>query len=65
MWFNIFRHKEKKEVPSKTVEGKFISDEEFEELIRPKTKSIVKQGLEEIDEMMKELKEQIDSYGRE
>lgn len=65
MWFNIFRHKKKKEVPSKTVEGRFISDEEFEEMIRPKQESFIKKELREINEMMQELKNQIEKNGRE
>lgn len=65
MWFNIFKHKEDKEVPSQTLEGRFISDEEFEEMIKPKQKSFLKKEIEEMNEMLKSLKEKIDGNGRE
>ena len=66
MWFNFFKHKEKKkEVPPKTFEGRFISEEEIDEMIRPKQESFIKKELREINEMMQELKNQIEKDGRE
>lgn len=65
MWLNIFKHKKKSEVPPKTFEGKFISDDEINEMIKPKKGTFIKKEFEDIDEMLKTIKEQIDGNGRE
>lgn len=57
MRFNIFRHKKKKVREPKTFEGRFISDEEIKEMVRPKKDGFIKQELDEINEMMKKIKE--------
>ena len=59
MWFKFFRHK-KKEDTSKTFEGRFISEEELKEMIRPKQESFIKKEFEEIDKMMNNIKQYVD-----
>ena len=59
MWFKFFRHK-KKEDTSKTFEGRFISEEEFKEMIKPKQESFIKKEFEEIDKMMNNIKQYVD-----
>ena len=56
MLFNIFKHKKKVEEP-KTFEGKFISDEEFDEMVRPKKDNFINKEMSEINEMMKGVKQ--------
>lgn len=56
--FNWFKHK-KKETP-KTFEGRFITDEEIKEMTRPKEESFVKKELREINEMMDQIRKQIE-----
>lgn len=56
MWFNIFKHKKKVEEP-KTFEGRFISDEEIKEMVKPKKETFIKQEMKEINEMMKEVRQ--------
>ena len=58
MWFKLFKHKEKEE--PKTYEGRFISDEELNEMTKPKDGTFIKEELEEINEMMRELKRYIE-----
>jgi hypothetical protein len=58
MWFKFFKHK-KKEDP-KTYEGRFISDEEIDEMTRPKNGTFIKKEFEEINKMMEELKKSIE-----
>lgn len=59
MKFNFFKHK-KKEDSSKTFDGRFISDEEIEEFIKPKQESFIKKEFKEIDDMMKNIKQYVD-----
>lgn len=56
MWFNIFKHKKKVEEP-KTFEGKFISEEELNEMVRPKKDNFIKKEMTEINEMMDKVKQ--------
>lgn len=56
--FNLFKHK-KKETP-RTFEGRIITDEELEEMIRPKEESFVKKELREINNMVEEIKKQME-----
>lgn len=58
MWFKFFRHK-KKEDTSKTFEGRFISEEEFEEMIKPKQKSFVKKEFDDVQKMFDDVKNSI------
>lgn len=58
MRFRFFRHKKKEE--SKTFEGRFITDEEIEEMTRPKVGTFIGKELKEINEMMDDLKKQVD-----
>ena len=55
MWFNIFKHKKKVEEP-RVFEGRFISDEELEEMVKPKKGTFIKQEMTEINEMMNQVK---------
>lgn len=59
MMFNIFKRKKKKESP-KTWEGRFITDEEIEEMVKPKSGTFIGKELKEIDEMMKSVRQQVD-----
>ena len=52
--FNFFKHKKKSE--SKTYEGRIITDDEFKEMIRPKTRGFVNDELDEINKLIEELK---------
>lgn len=65
MWFKLFKHKKKEEETSRTFDGKFISDDEINEMIKPKKGTFIKKEFEEINEMLKNIKEQIDGDGRE
>ena len=56
--FNLFKHK-KKEDP-RTFEGRIITDEELEEMTRPKEESFVKKELREINKMVDEIKKQME-----
>ena len=58
MRFRFFRHKKKEE--PKTFEGRFITDEEIEEMTRPKVGTFIGKELKEINEMMDDLKKQVD-----
>ena len=58
MRFSFFRHKKKEE--PKTFEGRFITDEEIEEMTKPKIGTFIGKELKEIDEMMDDLKKQVD-----
>ena len=60
MIFNLFKHKKKTEDTSRIYSGRFISDEEIEKMIQPKTESFIKKEFQEIDEMMKNIRQQID-----
>ena len=60
MIFNLFKHKKKTEDASRIYSGRFISDEEIEKMIQPKTESFIKKEFQEIDEMMKNIRQQID-----
>lgn len=60
MWFNFFRHKKKVEDTSKTFEGRFISDEEIEKMVQPKTGTFIKREFDEINEMMNKIRQQVD-----
>lgn len=53
--FSFFKHK--KESVSNTYEGRIITDDEFKEMIRPKTKGFVNDELDEIDDMIERLKQ--------
>jgi len=57
MWFNIFKRKKKVVEEPKTFEGRFISDEEFKEMIRAKNKTFIEKEFETINDMMKEVKQ--------
>ena len=56
MWFNFFKHKKKVEEP-KTFEGRFISDDEINEMVKPKKESFIKQEMTEINEMMSKVRQ--------
>ena len=58
-WFNIFRHK-KVEDTSRTFEGRFITDEEIEEMIQPKTGTFIGKEFRDINDMMKEIRQYFD-----
>ena len=60
MWFNWFKHK-KKEVEPQTFEGRFVSEEEIQEMIKPKKGTFIKEELKEINEMMKQIREYPDN----
>lgn len=56
--FNLFKHKEK-ETP-RTFEGRIITDDEFKEMITPKDESFIKKELREINEMVEDIKKQME-----
>jgi len=56
MWFNFFKHKKVVEEP-KTFEGRFISDDEIKEMVKPKKESFIKQEMTEINEMMSKVRQ--------
>jgi hypothetical protein len=58
MWFKFLRHK-KKEDTSQTFEGRFISEEEFEEMIKPKQESFVKKEFNDVQKMFDDVKNSI------
>jgi len=64
MCFNWFKHK-KKGIEPKTFEGRFISDEEIQEMIKPKKGTFIKQELNEINEMVKEISEYTDKVEKD
>ena len=51
-----FGFSKKKEDTSRTLEGRIISDEEFNEMIKPKTGTFIKKDFKEIKEMMEDVK---------
>ena len=53
MSINFF--KRKKEEP-RTFEGRFITDEEIKEMIKPKGESFVKKEIQELNDMVEELR---------
>ena len=55
MWFNFLRHK-KKEDTSKTFEGRFISEEELKEMIRPKQESFIKKEFDDVQKMLDDVR---------
>lgn len=59
MIFNFFKHKDKKN-PPKIFEGRFITDDEIEEIVRPQTGTFIKKEFEEINEMMEKVKHYIE-----
>jgi len=52
--FNFFKHKIKSE--SNIYDGRIITDDEFKEMIRPKTRGFVNDELDEINMMIEKLK---------
>ena len=52
--------KKKKDEQSRTLDGRIISDEEFKEMIKPKTGTFIKREFKEINEMMEEVKKKVD-----
>lgn len=56
MWFNFFKHKKKVEEP-KIFDGRFISDEEIKEMVKPKKESFIKQEMTEINDMMSKVRQ--------
>ena len=56
--FNLFKHKNKD--TSRTFEGRIITDEELEEMIKPKEESFIKKELREINSMVEEIKKQVE-----
>lgn len=58
MKFNFFKGKKKEE--PKTYEGRFITDEEIEEMTKPKIGTFIGKELSEIHKMMDDLKKQVD-----
>ncbi len=56
--FNLFKHKKKD--TSRTFEGRIITDEELEEMIKPKEESFIKKELREINSMVEEIKKQVE-----
>ena len=61
MCFKFFRHK-KKEQP-RTFEGRFITDEEIEEMTMPKRETFIEKDMREIREKMDEIKKYVNDYG--
>jgi hypothetical protein len=59
MWFNFFKHK-KEEEPPKTFEGRFISEDEIKEMTRPKKGTFIKKEFDEIEELMKTVRQYVD-----
>lgn len=55
-----FSFSKKKEDTSRTLEGRIISDEEFNEMIKPKTGTFIKKDFKEIKEMMEDVKKLVD-----
>jgi hypothetical protein len=55
-----FGFSKKKEDTSRTLEGRIISDEEFNEMIKPKTGTFIKKDFKEIKEMMEDVKKLVD-----
>lgn len=55
MIFGFLKFK-KKDDSSRVLEGRIISDEEFNEMIRPKKNSFIKKQFDEIDGMMEEVR---------
>ena len=61
MCLKFFRHKKRE---PKTFEGRFITDEEIEEMTKPKNGTFIKKEMIEILEKMDEIRKYID-YGGE
>lgn len=61
MIFNIFKHKDKK--ISKTYDGRFITDEEISEMIKPKRSSVFQNDVDDVNNMFNELKKLINNGG--
>jgi len=60
MKFNFFKKKKKVEDISRTFEGKFISDDEIEEMVQPKVGTFIKKEFDEINAMMESIRQQVD-----
>ena len=60
MWFNFFKRKKKVDDTSRTFEGRFISDDEIEKMVQPKTGTFIKKEFEEIDKMMETIRQHFD-----
>ena len=60
MKFNFFKKKKKVEDTSRTFEGKFISDDEIEEMVQPKVGTFIKKEFDEINAMMESIRQQVD-----
>ncbi len=60
MRFNFFKRKKKVEDTSRTFDGRFITDEEIEKMTQPKTGTFIKREFQEIDEMMKKIRQYVD-----
>ena len=56
MWFNLFRHKKTEEEP-RTFDGRFITDEEIYQMVKPKTGTFIKRELDDINEKMNKLRQ--------
>lgn len=58
--FNFFKKKKKVEDTSRTFDGKFISDDEIEEMVQPKVGTFIKKEFDEINAMMESIRQQVD-----
>ena len=54
MCFTFFRHK--KEETSRTFEGRFVTDEEIEDMSKPKVGTFIQKEFDEIKEMMDDIR---------
>ena len=57
MWFNFLK-KKKEEVHNEYI-GRFITEEEIQEMIKPNKKSYNKKEFDEINNMFSELKKSV------
>lgn len=57
MWFNFLK-KKKEEVYNEYI-GRFITEEEIQEMIKPNKKSYIKKEFDDINNMFSELKKSV------
>ena len=58
MRFNFFRHKKAAPEP-RVFEGRFITDEEIDEMVSPKSESFIKKEFREINGLIEEIKQKV------
>lgn len=59
MCLKFLKHKKKEKEP-KTYEGRFVSDDEIKEMVKPKKESFIQKEMKDINDMMETLRHYTD-----